>query len=138
PKGAIGGAPVGIVAYALFADELRPFVRTKVPAAVMRHIRTRSRRDTCPCESAFTISARFLRAFSASRTRAFAAFRGRYTGVPLFLREGRASPAPEVDPSGVLRPSALNVPGSADRSRGRHRPAARICTISPGGTNVQG
>src|SRR5438270_3439630 len=140
PKSGLRGAPVGMLlsAYALGANTLKPLVSTNVPAADMSPILIRSRRETCPSASAFTISARFLRAFSASRTRAFEAFRGRYMGVPLCLREGRASPAPEVDPSGVLRPAALDVPGSADRPRGRHRPAARICTISPGGTNVQG
>src|SRR6266852_65631 len=99
PKSGLRGAPVGMDAYALGANTLSPLVMTRVPAAVMRPMRIRSRRETCPSQNAFTISARFLRAFSASRKRAFDAFRGRYTlrppsGQGCYGRSiGRAIPA---------------------------------------------
>src|SRR5436305_7895522 len=44
----------------------KPPIGANTPAAVNRPIRTSSLRETLPCERAFTISARFLRAFSAS------------------------------------------------------------------------
>src|SRR6266852_4865149 len=83
PKSGLRGAPVGMDAYALGANTLSPLVMTRVPAAVMRPMRIRSRRETCPSQNALTIPARFFRAFSASRIRAFDAFRGRYTAILL-------------------------------------------------------
>src|SRR5216683_7128147 len=97
PKSGLRGAPVGMDAYALGAKTLSPLVMTKVPAADIRPMRIKSRRETCPSQNAFRISARFLRAFSASRTRAFDAFRGRYTLRPSFrprLVQGEASAVP--------------------------------------------
>src|SRR5713226_8976712 len=80
PNSGLRGRPVGIEesAYALGAKGLSPFFNTSVPAVVKSPILIRSRRETCPCDHAFRISARFLRAFSASFTRALDAFPGRY------------------------------------------------------------
>ena len=90
PNSGLDGAPVGMDAYALGANTLSPFVMTRVPAADMRPMRIRSRRETCPSQNALTISARFFRAFSASRSRALDAFRGRYTTILLCLARARA------------------------------------------------
>src|SRR6185437_4536046 len=49
----------------------------RVPADVIRPHLMRSRRETWPWEKAFTISARFCLACSASRSRALEALRGR-------------------------------------------------------------
>src|SRR2546425_2778703 len=75
------GQPVGTAPYALGANGLRPFLKASAPPAVKSPILIRSRRETCPCDHAFRISARFLRAFSASLTRALDALHGRYIRV---------------------------------------------------------
>src|SRR5437879_10805917 len=75
------GKPVGTDPYALGANGLRPFLKASTPPAVKNPILIRSRRETCPCDHAFRISARFLRAFSASLTRALDAFPRRYIRV---------------------------------------------------------
>src|SRR5712671_1126681 len=133
PKSGLRGAPVGIDAYALFANGLKPLVRTKVPAADMSPILIRSRRETCPWESAFTISARFLRAFSASRTRAFDAFRGRYTGVPpLSVREEAG--ASDVPGSGAAEgPRAADLHDFARRHQGPSTVPFRYAAVASWG-----
>src|SRR2546426_4549015 len=81
PNRGLRGKPVGMEessAYALGANGLRPFLNATTPLAVKSPILIRSRRDTCPCDHAFRISARFRRAFSASLTRALDALPGRY------------------------------------------------------------
>src|SRR5438270_1603355 len=86
-------------ARALRANGLRPFFKMMAPAAVNSPILMSSRRETCPCDKAAMISWRFLRAFSASRSRAFDSFVERYipiSGVQtkawerLARREGRS------------------------------------------------
>src|SRR5439155_1226012 len=100
------GRPVGTAPYALGANGLRPFLKASAPPAVKTPILIRSRRETCPCDHAFRISARFLQAFSASLTRALDAFVGRYIRVSPcrsnwarllvdeFIALGRAEPSP--------------------------------------------
>jgi hypothetical protein len=60
-------------AKALRAKGLRPLIGTSNPALVNNPILIKSRRLTWPWEWAWMISQRFLRAFSASRKRAFEA-----------------------------------------------------------------
>src|SRR3989454_4593463 len=84
PNSGLRGRPVGMEessAYALRANGLNPFCNTSAPDAVKSPILIRSRRETCPCDHAFRISARLRRAFSASLTRALDAFPGRYIHV---------------------------------------------------------
>src|SRR5436309_13135528 len=84
PNRGLRGNPVGMPessANALRANGLSPFLSVSAPAAVNNPILIRSRRETCPRDHAFRISARFLRAFSASLTRALDAFPGRYIRV---------------------------------------------------------
>src|SRR5262249_23944019 len=81
PNSGLRGNPVGMEepsAYALRANGLSPFLSAITPLAVKSPILIRSRREICPCDHAFRISARLRRAFSASRTRARDAFPGRY------------------------------------------------------------
>src|SRR3989442_14206257 len=81
PNRGLRGKQVGMEessAYALRANGLSPFCNTSVPAVVNSPILIRSRRETCPCDHAFRISARFLRAFTGSLTRALEALPGRY------------------------------------------------------------
>src|SRR3954462_6590514 len=47
PNSGLGGAPVGTWPYALLAYGLRPLVRTRVPAAVKRPLRTSDPREPC-------------------------------------------------------------------------------------------
>src|SRR6266705_2840908 len=86
PNRGLRGNPVGMEeessAYALGANGLSPFLKAIAPPAVKSPILIRSRRETCPCDHAFRISARFRRAFSASLTRAFDALPGRYIASP--------------------------------------------------------
>src|SRR5215216_4639127 len=76
PNNGLGGSPVGMLelANALRANGLRPLIGISRPVPVNSPILIRSRRETCPWECAWMISQRFLRAFSASRNRAFEAF----------------------------------------------------------------
>src|SRR5215470_7788749 len=69
----LGGSPVGMLesANALRANGLRPLIGSIRPALVNNPILIRSRRETWPWVFALIISQRFLRAFSASRNRAF-------------------------------------------------------------------
>src|SRR5262245_3771048 len=68
-------------AKALRTNGLRPcFARMRPPALNRPHL-SRSRRLICPSASAFRISRRFLRAFSASLIRAFDDFGGRYMRI---------------------------------------------------------
>jgi hypothetical protein len=75
PNKGLGGSPVGMLesAKALRAKGLRPLIGTSNPALVNNPILIKSRRLTWPWEWAWMISQRFLRAFSASRKRAFEA-----------------------------------------------------------------
>ncbi len=80
PNSGLGGRPVGMVepnAYALLTKGLRPLFATITPPAVNRPHFSRSRRVICPSASAFRISQRFFRAFSASHSRRFDDFFGR-------------------------------------------------------------
>src|SRR3954467_7098466 len=78
PNNGLGGAPVGIAAYALFAKGLKPLIGNRSPPAEITPHLIKSRRETCPQEYAWTISRRFFRAFSASLSRALDAFDERY------------------------------------------------------------
>src|SRR5664279_4672796 len=71
-----------------------------MPAVVKRPHRIRSRRETWPWERAFKISARFLRAFSASFNRAFDAFDGKYI-LPLSLSSFLGAPSGTGKPDEV-------------------------------------
>ena len=79
PKSGLLGKPVGmplpplrvpkllvVCAFKGRTNGLSPPIGATIPAEVKSPHFTRSRRDTCPCDSALLISARFLRAFSAS------------------------------------------------------------------------
>src|SRR5262249_13367955 len=71
PNSGLGGVPVGICPKALRAKGLKPWIGAHRPPAVMRPHLTISRRGICPWDQASIISARVLRAFSASLSRAF-------------------------------------------------------------------
>src|SRR5215471_19402088 len=68
-------------ANALGANGLSPFFNASAPVTVKIPHLYRSRRVICPSERALRISRRFLRAFSASRTRAGDAFLERKIGM---------------------------------------------------------
>src|SRR3989475_6240850 len=112
-------------AYALGANGLRPFLNATTPLAVKSPILMRSRRDTCPCDHAFRISARFRRAFSASLTRALDAFPGRYIHV-----------SPCRICSGVQRIEEATISSSTPRN-GRSRSGESLSRRReiPGGRN---
>src|SRR5438477_3490374 len=76
PKVGLAATPVGtskpkhrVLACAAFMKGFRPPIGARSPALVNKPHFTRSRRDTLRCDRAFMISARFLRAFTASRNR---------------------------------------------------------------------
>src|SRR5260221_833466 len=86
PKVGLGDIPVGtsnpkqpllklvVWAWALRTNGLKPPMGANTPAVVNRPMRTSSRREILPCDKAFTISARFLRAFSAFLSLALSLF----------------------------------------------------------------
>jgi len=78
PNNGLGVAPVGMLSpYALPTKGFRPRMgANRLPAVKRPHLKS-SRRETWPWDRALTISARFLRAFSASLSRTFDAFKGR-------------------------------------------------------------
>jgi hypothetical protein len=88
PNSGLAGAPVGMLSAralpALPTNGLRPWIGAMTPAAVTRPSFTRSRRESCPCDRAFTISARSFCAFCASRSRLPRAsmFQNDMVGVP--------------------------------------------------------
>src|SRR6266436_6271176 len=97
PNVGLGGSPVGtplqlppllnelVVCARTYG--LSPPMPTMVPAVVNRPHFTRSRREIWPCDNAFVISCRFLRAFSASLSRRLSAFGdNQIPSCPSFLR----------------------------------------------------
>jgi hypothetical protein len=77
PNRGLSGTPLAASAEALDTNGLSPPIGASRPVPVKRPNLRRSRRETRPHESSLTISARFFRACSASRMRAFDAFHGR-------------------------------------------------------------
>jgi hypothetical protein len=76
--------PVGIFesAYALLTKGFNPCFQASIPPALNKPHLITSRREICPCDSAFKISRRFFRAFSASRNRIPDDFLDRNMDIP--------------------------------------------------------